>query len=439
MLPSFLTNLKYPLNIGDNDHVLLAVSGGVDSMVLLDLFRRSDQKIAVAHCNFQLRGYDSDLDQQLVEKYCQKNNIPFYCKKFDTLTVAESTKESIQMLARRLRFDWFNELIRKYEFHYLATAHHAEDSLETALINLTRGTGINGLKGITPKSGQKIRPLLSFTKEDILIYAKQNSITWREDSSNASTKYHRNKIRHQVLPVLEELNPAVYQTFLESSEQIASSWGFIERQLSHFLKNNVYQNGYFFNKIALSNPDIFFLFQTALAQFTFSKDQISKFSNGNMPETGAKFMTNEWELSCSADGMYLLPIGEEKEFEMVINSSDQIIECPIGSISIVNQKVFPDKKDLIDSRNAYFDVSKLQFPLILRKWRKGDKFTPFGMKGQKLISDYLIDIKMPISLKSQQMVLCSNETIIWLVGERIAANFSVTENADKILYLRLNY
>ena len=439
MLPSFLTYLKHPLKLSADAKILLAVSGGVDSMVMLDMFRHSALQFSVAHCNFQLRGQDSDQDQKLVEEYCYKHGITCFSKKFDTKTEAESSNESIQMIARKLRFQWFEELMTFHSFDFLATAHHAEDSLETALLNLSRGTGINGLKGILPISGQKIRPLLPFTKAEIVAYAHKNDIVWREDSSNASTKYYRNKLRHLVLPILEELNPGIYRTFLDTSEQVGDAWMFIERQLTIFKSNHSYQKGFHFQRGILNHEDEIFLLKTLLAQNGFSKDQISKLNAENPPAIGAVFYTQNWQLSCSADGYYLLPYSaSEAENELKIDFSEQIIETSMGSLSIIHQTSIPAKTELMEAKNAFFDTSKLQFPLTLRKWRKGDKFIPFGMTGQKLISDYLIDIKMPINLKKEQLVLCSSDTIIWLVGQRIATGYGLEKNTKNIFYLSLS-
>ncbi|MGC4021539.1 MAG: tRNA lysidine(34) synthetase TilS [Cyclobacteriaceae bacterium] len=414
------------------DKILLAVSCGVDSMVMLELFHESGFKISVAHCNFQLRGNESDGDERLVKSICEKHSIPFFSKRFETNQFAEKNSLSIQMAARELRYQWFNELIEKDGFDFVATAHHLNDSIETAILNFARGSGLEGLDGITDKNGKVIRPLLFATREQIKSYALKNKIDWREDSSNASDDYQRNFVRHKIIPLLKEINPSLENSFEDSVEKISGAIHLIDlgtlqwkekfqsnkKDQVHLLKKGVSSTGLLWNLIR---------------QFGFNIDQCKQIVESLNGQSGKKFFSKEFELIIDREHLIISEI--ENELGEVLIEKGQG-EATLGKRVL---KITSVKEIKIESESdvAVLDADKLTFPLRWRKWKAGDYFHPLGMNHKKKLSDFFIDQKISISDKEKITVIESGNEIVWVIGYRIDERFKISEKTSAQIIFEL--
>lgn len=415
--------------------LFLAVSGGLDSMVLLDLMKQLPNEIAVLHCNFQLRGLESFGDQEFVQKYCDQNNLPFYTTQFDTEAFAEDYKLSTQVAARELRYSWFYELLEEENFDYILTAHHADDNLETFIINLTRGTGLDGLTGIPEENDRIIRPLLPFSREEILKYAEENNIEWREDSSNASNKYLRNKIRHDLVPVLKEINPNFLdafrktQSYLQESQEMAEDASImIYQQVAKEEGEDIHFD---LNQLKKLPNYKSYLYQW-LNEFGFTAwNDIYDLVKG---QSGKQVLSSEFRLLKNRETLILSPLSEvleEEEFEIHKNDTEvnfplKLRLCNVDHISIESNKAI------------FVDSEKIRFPLILRKWNEGDVFHPFGMQGKsKKVSKLFKDEKLSLIEKEKTWILSSDNQIVWVVGLRQDERFKIENTTNNILKIEL--
>ncbi|MNK68667.1 tRNA(Ile)-lysidine synthase [compost metagenome] len=415
--------------------LFLAVSGGLDSMVLLHLLSQLPYEIAVLHCNFQLRGLESFGDQEFIQNYCDQNNIPIFTTHFDTEAFAKDYKLSTQVAARELRYSWFYELLEEENFDYILTAHHADDNLETFIINLTRGTGLEGLTGIPEQNDKIIRPLLPFSREEILKYAEENKIEWREDSSNASTKYLRNKIRHNLVPVLKEINPNFLdafqktQSFLqESKEMVEDASIVVYQQVAKEEGDDIHFD---LNQLKKLPNYKSYLYQW-LKEFGFSAwNDIYDLVEG---QSGKQVYAEEFRLLKNRETLILSPLSEMPENdEYQINENDTEVNFPLKmSLCNVGHTTF-------DSNRAIFvDADKIRFPLILRKWKEGDVFQPFGMRGKsKKVSKLFKDEKLSLIEKEKTWILCSENEIVWVVGIRQDERFKIEKTTNHILKIEL--
>ncbi|AWV98554.1 tRNA lysidine(34) synthetase TilS [Arcticibacterium luteifluviistationis] len=432
----FLTYLKTTIKISEFDGLLLAVSGGVDSMCMLRLFEGTKYKVVVAHCNFSLRGEHSDGDEELIKAYCSQRGIKFETIKFDTLGYAAEQKISMEMAARDLRYTWFEGLLKKHKLQWIATAHHAQDSLETALLNLTRGTGLSGLKGILPKTDRVIRPLLFAKKDDIKAFAEQEGIPWREDSSNASDKYNRNHVRHHVIPLLEKLNPKVVENFHHTSSRVTNALDYIKNELLVFKRDYLKTTE---DSISIAS-DVFFdeskatLVEFWLEELGFNYDTTISVLASKESLSGSQFFSASHRLLIDRETVIVTLISQKTEMlDIEIPNDSEDVECIFGNLKFKVFSDLPSKEELIKPTKAFLNVAKLNYPLKLRKWQKGDVFQPFGMKGKKKVSDFLIDEKVPVSEKEKVMVLCSDREIVWLLGYRISENFKIDKSTSQLL------
>jgi tRNA(Ile)-lysidine synthase len=436
MIERFHEYIKAKNLIGDQEKILLAVSGGIDSMTMLDLFIQSDYQIAVAHCNFQLRANESEQDQVFVEKFCKKHHIRFFTKRFETHKVSDDLKISIQMAARNLRYDWFNELLQTEGFQKIAVAHNLNDLCETFFINLSRGTGIRGLSGIKAISGSTIRPLLFASRSEIESYVNQKSISYREDSSNRETKYLRNKIRHEIIPVFLSINPS----FLESMESTTNIINEAETAYNqHLLKLSeslLHQTDdlIFVNKQKLISLEITSaLLYDILLPFNFSYDTINRLLSHVNSKPGLVFYSSTHKIVCDRDDFIIQALRkDEQPDEYVITSNDEIVEYPV-KLKFINKQT---GKELIIRKKqnvATFDSEKVKFPLTIRKWRKGDYFYPYGMNGRKKLSDFFTDHKFSLIDKEKCWILCCGEDIIWIINHRTDNRYCITRETKNIL------
>lgn len=431
MLSNFQARFTQQFPFLSGKKLLLAVSGGVDSMVMVDLFLKSKADFAIAHCNFQLRGDESDADQQLVESFAKEHNIPIFATRFDTQTFAQDFKLSTQVAARELRYRWFAELLDQESYDYLLTAHHADDNLETFLINLSRGTGIDGLTGIPKQSDKIVRPLLDFSRSDIEKYAEQNQLQWREDSSNASDKYTRNKIRHGIVPILKELNPELLASFQQTQQYLQQTQAMAE-DASVLVYQQVAQNAndeIHFNLDKLKKLPNYksYLYQW-LHRYGFTAwDDIYDLADA---QSGKQIFAPEFRLVKNRHFLIFSPMKRAESGESFeISESQQQLNFPL-KLSISKVSCISDA-----SINVIFvDADKIRFPLTLRRWRKGDVFHPFGMHGQsKKVSKFFKDEKFSLTQKENAWLLCSGGKIVWIVGLRADERFKVQTTTNQIL------
>ncbi len=439
MLPKLVRFVEEEKIFYSNEKILVAVSGGVDSVVLLDLLCEMGVECGVAHCNFHLRGDESDGDFEFVKNLAGKKYLAFYSKDFDTKKYAAENKISIEMAARDLRYDWFKELREVFNYKYIAIGHHADDVAETVLINLVRGTGIHGLSGIKSKLGKIVRPLLPFARKQLLEYAKENSIVFREDSTNAETDYVRNKIRHQIMPVLEEINPAIRTTMTENVQRFREVELIYNRVIEENRLHLVFTRE---NQLMISIPKlkdllapVSHLFEL-LSPYGFHHRDVRKIVKSINGISGKLFYSATHQLLRDREYLILSEISESNTNEYLISEEDNMIEIPL-EIKVSKLDRTPGFKFSTNSKIACFDSNLLKFPLSLRKWKEGDSFHPIGMKGKKKISDFFIDQKFSIQEKENTWLLLSGNKIVWVLGYRMDDRFKITNATTKIYQLEL--
>jgi tRNA(Ile)-lysidine synthase len=414
--------------------ILVAVSGGIDSMVLADLLLKLHFQIAVLHCNFQLRSYESDADAILVQNWTQINKLDFFTKKFETTLFAAENNVSIQMAARDLRYDWFEEIRAKNQYDYIATAHHLEDQLETFIINLSRGTGLDGLLGIPQLHRNIVRPLSKFSKEQIQQYAAKQAIVWREDASNASDKYLRNKIRHHIVPTLKSLNPTFLQNFQQTLHHLKQSQSLVNEGYEMVFKNLIVHDHNVQicaveKLVALKNYPAF-LYEW-LKGFGFKAwldiESLVHAETGKYVESEGFILQKEY------GNLVLQPqITKKNNTKYFIYDTNEKLNLPLRIDFKMVEKV------LLSNPNTIFvDFDILVFPLQLRNWQENDVFYPFGMIGKKKLTKFFKDAKIPQFQKQQTWVLCSGSDIIWIVGFRADNRFKVTKQTKNIIQINL--
>ncbi len=426
-----------------SDRVLLAVSGGVDSMVMLDLFLRSNYNFAIAHCNFHLRGEESLRDEYFVRKFAQNNNIQIFVQDFDTYSYMEKEKKSLEMSARDLRYDWFNKILKENNFNCIATAHHSDDSAETFVINLLRGTGIAGLHGILPKSGNIIRPLLFASRRNIKDYADKHNIQFVEDSTNKDNKFTRNKIRNEVIPILREISPNFDVIIKKNIERLRET-EFVFRKVVDNVKANILQKEDDHIKISIEEilnlqPLHIFMYEI-LSEFGFNESNINSICETLKDNTasGRKFFADKYRLVRDRKYLFITPREQEnKSTNYTIDDWQTSIKIPfslqIETLRDLNFIRIPKAKSI-----AMLDYDLLKFPLQLRHWQKGDVFFPFGLHGKQKISDFFTNQKYSIIDKEKQWLLCSGDDIVWVVGERIDDRFKITDKTKTIYKMELD-
>ena len=435
MLEKFKIHIAQNFPSLKNGKLFLAVSGGLDSMVLLHLFRQLQYDIAVLHCNFQLRGIESFQDQIFVQEYSIKNSIPFFYTQFDTENFAKDYKLSIQVAARELRYSWFYEQLEDQNYDFILTAHHADDNLETFLINLSRATGLDGLIGIPEQNDKIIRPLLVFNRLEIENYANENQIKWREDSSNASDKYVRNKIRHQLVPILKEIHPNFLTSFQKTQQYLQQANEMVDDAASILFSQVVEEKGdaFYFNVKKLSKLPNYksYLYQW-LKDFGFSAwEDIYNLVDG---QSGKQVFSNEFRLLKDRKYLILSSLIQEDtidEYFIEKNQSEvkiplKLAICKVSDISLASNTII------------FVDEDLLVFPLVLRKWKTGDFFQPFGMNGkEKKISKLFKDEKLSLLDKENTWLLCSNNQIVWVTGIRQDERYRIEKTTTNILKIQL--
>ncbi len=409
---------------------LVACSGGLDSVVLTHLMKSLNPTLGLAHCNFSLRGKESDGDEMFVIGLAKYIGVPVYAETFDTELFAKTNGVSTQMAARTLRYEWFGEIMENFKYDYLLTAHHLDDDLETFFINLSRGTGISGLTGIPPKNGNIIRPLLPFSREQILTYAESNNLKWREDSSNQKPDYLRNNIRLRVLPKFKEINDSVLRNFKTTQKNLQASRSLIEDYMALIYNLAVVKDGaiYRINIQKLREiPNTEALLYELLHGFGFT--EWNDISSLLFAQTGKQLFSITHTLLKNRDELLLKKIDSTEVGEEFL-VSEEGIDFPIELKINLVEEIGDTGKDTI-----YVAAEKLKFPLKLRKWREGDSFRPFGLNGKKKVSKFFKDEKLSRIEKERIWLLLSDGRIVWIVGFRMDDYFKVEETTEKIIQI----
>ena len=431
MLDSFAAQFGTLLPSLDGKRILLAVSGGLDSCVLLDLMSKQSVDIAVAHCNYQLRGEESDADHQLVKQLAKNHNLVLHDVAFDTKAKLESTKESLQMLARRLRYRFFDDLCAAQDYDFVMTAHHADDALETFLMNWSRGSGIKGLEGIPRQNGNILRPLLDYDRQALLQYAKANDLQWREDSSNASEAYLRNQVRSTIVPALKEVFPNITDKLRETQQHLQQANDLISAYVQG-LEGDVWNtttSGLTIDLTALSkvNSPNGMLYQL-LSPFGFTDwDAVYRLPEG---QSGTEVYTDEHKLLKDRELLILQSISSKSFEHYTIDSVEQTDHLPIA---LHFEQI--EGLSRCDKNTAIVDADLLEWPLKLRTWQAADRFFPFGMQGSQKLSDYFINQKISRLEKEKIWLLCSDSKIVWVVGHRADDRFKVGNNTKNLLQI----
>ncbi|MDR1344316.1 MAG: tRNA lysidine(34) synthetase TilS [Tannerellaceae bacterium] len=422
---------KYNLLSGERS-VVVGLSGGADSVALLTILTRLDYRCIAAHCNFHLRDEESDRDAAFAEDFANILNIPFLKTDFDTRRYASRMHISVEMAARELRYHWFEELRRQSDAQAIAVAHHRDDSVETLLMNLVRGAGIRGLKGISPKNGYIVRPLLAAGRDEIRTWIDDEHIPYVDDSSNFSDVYVRNFIRLRILPLLEDINPSVKKAIARTSGHLSAAetiyQSVVEKAKTVVMKGD--------NHISISEllqfPSPETILYELLVPFHFTPTVTGNIFAALDKESGKVFYSPTHRLIKDRNALLISPLKEANTRSYTIDNEEGVWCGPITltcSKTVAGKSFRPPK----DKSSASLDYGKLKFPLILRTWQSGDWFIPFGMKSRKKLSDYFTGRKYSLIDKEQTWLLCSEGDIVWIVGERIDDRFSVSETTKSVL------
>lgn len=424
-----------------DDRILLALSGGVDSVVLAELLLELGYTFSAAHCNFHLRGEESNRDAEFVIKWAERKKVKLFVQDFDTYAYMQEKGISLEMAARELRYSWFENLMQENQIDYLLTAHHADDSAETFFINLLRGTGIAGLHGILPKNGNIIRPLLFATRKSILDYAELKNIQFVEDSTNSETKFLRNKIRHRLIPMLKEISPDFDSIIRKNIERLRDTETVFRNTVEN-VKDEIIIRENENIKISIAelqslNPMGIYLYEI-LSDYGFNESVVNNVSMVLDAESGKRFYSKTHCLLKDREYLLIYPIEkEETETEYSIDAEiTSIIEPFKAKIEVLKDLNFisvPKKANV-----AMLDMDLLSFPLELRHWKQGDYFVPFGMRKKKKLSDFFTANKYSLLDKERQWLLCSGDEIVWVVGKRIDDRFKISNSTKSVLKIEIN-
>ncbi len=444
MISAFTTHIKTNFPFLLKDKILIAISGGLDSVVLTHLLYKLRVNIGLAHVNFQLREEESDKDATFVKNLAGQMEVPVFFKTIDTNTYAKEHKQSTQMAAREIRYSWFDTLLKENNYDYVLTAHHADDAIETFFINLSRSTGLEGLTGIPTQNNKVIRPLLPFSRAEIETYAHANDLTWREDTSNASTKYLRNKIRHELVPVLKEIFPNFQTAFSQTQTHLKESQALIKDYISK-IKPKVWEERN--DKVYLSLEILREVPNTKAVLYEFLKDY--GFTEWNVicklldAQTGKQVFSKNYFLLKDRSFLVLSVIKETDYKPQQVDVGDVFVLEGTNvtpkkyKISVLSESEIKMVK-FGDVNEAYIDKNKIKLPFIVRKWEKGDYFYPLGMQGKKKISDFLIDQKIAVFEKEKIQLLCdANNKVVWVIGKRLDNRFKITDNTTEIININI--
>jgi len=419
--------------------ILLAVSGGVDSVVMAHIFKECSYNCGIAHCNFQLREEDSESDEKSVEKLARKLNFPFYSISFDTENYAKENGVSIQMAARNLRYEWFEKIRKENKYTHIAIGHNSNDITETFLINLSRGTGIKGLTGIKAKANNIVRPLLFAERTEILKFSQENNFDYREDKSNSSLKYSRNRIRKNIIPELEKINQSFNQSISETIKVLSDAEIILKREIEDKDKKIVKKKNDIIyidiEKLKTLSPIKYYLFEF-LNPYNFNSSSVEDIISVLDKQSGKTFYSNTHTLVKDRNQLIIDKIKTE-EINFKLAKTDVKIDEPISiKLSFIKNEDFTP---IYDNKNiAFIDADKLEFPLIIRNWKSGDKFMPLGMTNFKKLSNFFIDNKFSIIEKQNSLILENKKDIVWIIGNRLDNRYKLTKDTKNILKIEAN-
>lgn len=414
--------------------VVVGISGGADSVALLHILVSLGYKCIAAHCNFNLRGDESFRDEQFTIDFTKRLQVPLCKISFETNKYAQENRLSVEMAARELRYRWFEELLNTYDADAVAVAHHRDDSVETLLINLTRGSGLTGLTGIKPKNGNVVRPLLCVSREDIYTYIEKNGLEYVTDSSNSSDIYTRNFIRLKVIPLLEEINPSVKASLARTANHLYDA-SLIYNHSIEEARKVITQNNRLSISALLSFPAPATILYEMLKPYGFSRTVCESIFTVLDKDSGKIFYSSTHRLLKDRSDLLIDVLSGEDNRAYLINLEDDNVDLPVElkpEIVVIKEDYQIEK----DKKFAYFDFDKLSFPLVLRHWQEGDWFVPFGMKGKKKISDYFSDKKFSLFDKEKTWLLCSGQDVIWIVGERTDNRYRIEKTTKRVLKLK---
>lgn len=445
MLKQFLQYISTENLFQHKDKLLIAVSGGVDSVVLCELCKQAGLDFVIAHCNFQLRGEESDGDESFVEQLAKKYNVPFLVKKFDTEKYASENKISIQVAARELRYEWFTKLLNDetiIPLNFLLTAHHADDNIETVLMNFFKGSGIHGIKGILPKQGKITRSLLFAKKEELAAFAAENKLDFREDSSNSSDKYTRNYFRNQLIPGLEKVFPQVKENLIHNAERFRDIQILYTQAVDAVMKKLITEKG---NEKhipvlkLLKTPALPTILYEISKEAGFSAHQSGEILKLLKSESGKYIQSDSHRILHNRKWLIISALTDGEANHQVIEAGEKEKKFAGGKISLEKTTV---EKISDDPNIAMFDAAKVTFPLLLRKWKQGDYFYPLGLqnqssgrRGKKKLSRFFVDLKLSLNEKENMWVIESRKKIIWVVGKRIDDRVKITSSTSQVLKL----
>ncbi len=418
--------------------IIVGLSGGADSVVLLHILHHLGYPCIAAHCNFHLRNEESMRDEHFVASLTKSWGIPYYSIDFDTHAIASERKISIEMAARDLRYEWFEQLRKKLDASAIAIAHHQDDSVETMLLNLIRGTGIKGLTGIKPQNGSIIRPLLCLSKTEVLNYANEHQLEYVIDSTNNETDFIRNKIRLQIIPLLETINPSLTSGLIETIENLTEAEKIYNNNIAtacSFCFNETKQEINISRLLSCASPEA--VLYEVFKKYGFRRSVILDIAKSLDSQSGKEFFSDKYRIVKDRETLVLTPIVEIQENKIYqIDKTTKKLQEPVN-LEILNIQNSPDIQLHKENNYAYFDEDKLTFPLILRKWQNGDRFVPYGMKGSQKLSDYFSNHKFSLVDKENTWILCSGNDICWIVGHRTDNRFKVEKNTKKVYQLKL--
>ncbi len=439
MIQRFINYITGNNLFNKGETILAGVSGGIDSVVLLDLLNKAGYQVAIAHCNFRLRGKASNDDEMLVSDLARKYNTQIHSTSFDTLEYAHAHKISIEMAARELRYAWFEKIRIANNYACIAVAHHRDDQLETFFLNLARGTGLTGLTGMSPVNGKIVRPLLFASRIEIEQYRHANSLEFREDESNQSLDYQRNRIRHNLLPVMDKLNPGFREGMIKTMGYLDDVSKILDDSVKMKLEKVAIRQG---NAVIFSieslnslNPLPAYLFEF-LKPYGFNGTVVTELLTALGGTSGKQFISPTHRIVHDRDSLILTPLAQENTKMYYI--SEGIAEIKIPVHLRITEADISEQVKITDSKFvAFIDLDKVQFPLVLRKWKNGDYFKPLGMSGFKKISDFFIDLKLSLPEKENVWIIANGEQVIWIIGYRLDERFKITPFTQSILKIEL--
>lgn len=432
LIESFRSFIAQHHLFSSRDRLLIAVSGGVDSVVLCALCHQAGYSFEIAHCNFQLRGEESLRDEKFVQSLGEKYQVKVWIRHFDTAQYASSNKLSIQEAARYLRYNWFNELLKENDFSFLLTAHHLDDSIETSMMNFFKGTGIAGLRGILPRQGKIIRPLLFAGKQELQDYAVNQSLQWVEDSSNESDKYTRNYFRHQVIPFIQKIYPGAEKNLAQNLARFRDTELLYQQAIEGHKKKllTVKENEVHIPVLKLLQiiPLTTVLYEI-IREFGFSSSQTNEVAALLQSDSGRYVQSPTHRIIRNRAWLIIVPVKTAEASIIPIEKPGQY-DFPAGSLELLPAR---DGKAETDMNIACLDVASIRFPLILRPWKTGDYFYPLGMTKKKKLARFFIDQKLSLPEKENSWVLEMDKKIVWVIGRRIDDRFKIKETTKEIL------